>query len=44
MQVGTFSGYEAIIDSRLPGNQRLRLLLQVLTKKGLPLESVFERV
>ena len=38
IQAGPFSGYEAIFDSRLPGNQRVRVLLELLSKGSLPLE------
>ena len=38
IQDGPFAGYEAIFDSRLPGNQRVRVLLQLLTKQSVPLE------
>jgi transcriptional antiterminator RfaH len=38
IQDGPFAGYEAIFDSRLPGNQRVRVLLQLLSKQRLPLE------
>jgi transcription antitermination factor NusG len=38
IQAGPFDGYEAIFDSRLPGHQRVRVLLQLLKKQGLPLE------
>ena len=36
---GPFSGYEAIFDTRLPGNERVRVLLQLINDKRLvPLE------
>jgi transcription antitermination factor NusG len=38
IQVGPFDGYEAVFDSRLPGNQRVRVLLQLLSKRSVPLE------
>ena len=38
IQDGPFAGYEAIFDARLPGNQRVRVLLQLLTKQSVPLE------
>ena len=38
IQGGPFAGYEAIFDSRLPGNQRVRVLLQLLTRERVPLE------
>ncbi len=38
IQSGPFAGYEALFDSRLPGSQRVRVLLQLLSKPRLPLE------
>jgi len=38
IQDGPFAGCEAIFDARLPGNQRVRVLLQLLTKQSVPLE------
>ena len=38
IQDGPFAGHEAIFDSRLPGNQRVRVLLKLLTKQSMPLE------
>jgi transcriptional antiterminator RfaH len=38
IQAGPFTGYEAIFDARLPGNQRVRVLLKLLTKNQVPLE------
>jgi transcription antitermination factor NusG len=38
IQEGPFSGYEAIFDLRLPGKERVRVLLQMLTRRTVPLE------
>jgi transcriptional antiterminator RfaH len=38
IQAGLFSGYEAIFDARLPGSQRVRVLLKLLNKNQVPLE------
>jgi transcription antitermination factor NusG len=35
---GPFEGYEAIFDSRLPGNERVRVLLQLLNDRRVPVE------
>ncbi len=36
---GPFQGYEAIFDTRLPGNERVRVLLELLTnKRRVPIE------
>jgi transcriptional antiterminator RfaH len=36
---GPFSGYEAIFDTRLPGSERVRVLLQLLnSKRQVPVE------
>lgn len=35
---GPFVGYEAIFDSRLPGSERVRVLLQLLDERRVPLE------
>lgn len=36
---GPFAGYEAIFDTRLPGSQRVRVLLQLLTnQRVIPME------
>ncbi len=36
---GPFAGYEAIFDTRLPGSQRVRVLLQLLTnQRNIPVE------
>jgi transcriptional antiterminator RfaH len=38
VQSGPFAGYEAIFDERLPGRDRVRVLLGYLQKRQIPLE------
>jgi len=35
---GPFAGYEAIFDARLPGTERVRVLLKMLNQRKLPVE------
>jgi transcriptional antiterminator RfaH len=35
---GPFMGYEAIFDERLPGSERVRVLIQMLSDRHLPVE------
>ncbi len=35
---GPFAGYEGIFDLRLPGNERVRVLLKMLSERNVPLE------
>ncbi len=35
---GPFAGYEAIFDMRLPGSERVRVLIQMLSDRKLPVE------
>jgi transcription antitermination factor NusG len=35
---GPFAGYEAIFDARLPGTERVRVLLKLLQKRQFPVE------
>jgi transcription antitermination factor NusG len=35
---GLFAGYEAIFDSRLPGSERVRVLVQMLSDRSVPVE------
>jgi transcriptional antiterminator RfaH len=35
---GPFSGYEAIFDHKLPGSERVRVLLKMLSRQQVPLE------
>lgn len=44
IQEGPFSGYEAIFDTSLPGNERVKVLLKLLDRKRLPLEMPTEQV
>lgn len=38
IQEGPFSGYEAIFDARISGNERVRVLLKLLNRQQIPLE------
>jgi transcription elongation factor/antiterminator RfaH len=38
IQGGPFTGYEAVFDTRLPGSERVRVLLKLLSKQQVPLE------
>jgi transcription antitermination factor NusG len=38
IQAGPFEGYEAIFDTRLPGTERVRILLQFLSDRKVPVE------
>lgn len=38
IQAGPFTGYEALFDTRLPGNERVRVLMKLLSKRQVPLE------
>jgi transcriptional antiterminator RfaH len=35
---GPFAGYEAIFDLRLPGSERVRVLIELLSQRQVPLE------
>jgi transcription elongation factor/antiterminator RfaH len=35
---GPFAGYEAIFDARLPGTERVRVLLKLLRNRNMPVE------
>src|SRR4030067_1544547 len=35
---GPFEGYEAIFDTRLPGTERVRVLLEILSHRYIPIE------
>ena len=35
---GPFQGYEAIFDARIPGSERVRILLKMLNQRSLPVE------
>jgi transcriptional antiterminator RfaH len=38
IQAGPFSGYEAIFDEQISGNERVRVLLKLLQKRLVPVE------
>ncbi len=38
ISTGPFAGYEAIFDMRLPGSERVRVLIQMLTDRNIPVE------
>jgi len=38
IQDGPFEGYEAIFDVRVPGSERVRVLLKMLNDRNLPIE------
>jgi transcription antitermination factor NusG len=38
VQAGPFTRYEAFFDTRLPGSERVRVLLKLLSKRQVPLE------
>ena len=44
IQSGPFAGYEAIFDVKLPGSERVRVLLKLLNKNQLPLEMPASQV
>jgi transcriptional antiterminator RfaH len=44
IQSGPFSGYEAILDARLSGAARVRLLLMILNKPHMSLELPLEQI
>jgi transcription antitermination factor NusG len=35
---GPFAGYEAMFDARLPGSERVRVLIKMLSDRRLPVE------
>ena len=35
---GPFAGYEALFDMRLPGSERVRVLIQMLSDRSIPVE------
>ncbi len=37
IEAGPFEGYEAIFDARLPGSERVRVLLKLLSRQQVPL-------
>jgi transcription antitermination factor NusG len=38
VHTGPFAGYEAIFDARLPGKERVRVLLKILKDRKIPIE------
>jgi len=38
INTGPFAGYEAIFDARLPGSERVRVLIQMLSDRRIPVE------
>jgi len=38
IQEGPFAGYEAIFDVRLPGSERVRVLIKLLSQRQMPVE------
>jgi len=44
IQKGPFEGYEGIIDARIPGKERVRVLLKMLQNRKVPVEIPFESV
>ncbi len=38
ISAGPFAGYEAIFDVKLPGSERVRVLLQMLNRRQVPVE------
>lgn len=41
---GPFAGYEAIFDARLPGSERVRVLLKLLKNRQMPVELLVGQV
>ena len=37
IEAGPFEGYEAIFDARLPGSERVRVLLKLMSRQQVPL-------
>jgi len=44
IEKGPFEGYEGIIDSRIPGKERVRVLLKMLQNRKVPVELPVENV
>jgi transcription antitermination factor NusG len=44
ISTGPFSGYEAIFDARVPGSERVRVLIQMLSDRRLPVELQVNQV
>jgi len=41
---GAFEGYQALFDARLPGTERVRVLLKMLNDRYVPLEVSMELI
>ena len=44
ISAGPFAGYEAIFDARIPGTERVRVLIQMLSDRRLPVELKVDQV
>jgi transcription antitermination factor NusG len=44
IEKGPFEGYEGIIDARIPGKERVRVLLKMLQNRKVPVELPVENV
>lgn len=44
IEKGPFEGYEGIIDSRIPGKERVRVLLKMLQNRKVPVDLPVENV
>jgi transcription antitermination factor NusG len=47
IRTGVFEGYRAIFDVRLPGSERVRVLLEMLNRRYVPMEvdvGLLERI
>lgn len=44
ISTGPFAGYEAIFDARVPGSERVRVLIQMLSDRRLPVELQVSQV
>jgi transcriptional antiterminator RfaH len=44
INTGPFVGYEAIFDARVPGSERVRVLIQMLSDRRLPVELQVSQV
>jgi transcriptional antiterminator RfaH len=44
ISAGPFAGYEAIFDARIPGTERVRVFIQMLNDRRLPVELKVDQV
>lgn len=44
ISAGPFAGYEAIFDTRIPGTERVRVLIEMLSDRRLPVELKVDQV